>query len=154
MATAGAHFEGNREKELEKILKKFGAVLVRKSLSTALRSGVAIITAEAKARAPVGDTGALKKAIKTRVLAGRGRVGRKNVALATSVSQKHMPKKYYASFVELGTKNRDGSEFFRAAFDAKEAEAEGKVTKTLDREIAYIWKSGGTLVGFKVNDGD
>lgn len=153
MAQAGAQFEKRQAKELEKLLKNFGAAVAKRPVRRALREGQKVITAEAKVRAPK-DEGDLKKAIKTRALKGRGRAGRQQIATATTVAEQHMPERYYASFVELGARGVAGQEFFRKAFDVKEDEAARTFTRVLDKAIAFIWKSGGKLTGFRVTDGD
>jgi len=88
---SGAYFTRDQEKEIERLLKNFGPAVAKKPIKTALRAGQKIITAEAVARAP-SDTGNLKKAIKTRVLTGRGREGRKNSATTTQISESAMKK--------------------------------------------------------------
>ena len=151
MARTGAFFTKEQDKELERLLKQFGPAVAKRPLARSLREAQKIITTEAKATAPRGKTGQLKKAIKTRALPKRGRAGRKSVAFATTVSEKHMPERYYASFIELGAKGRniEPREFFRQAFDRKENEAARKFISTLDQAIAFIWKSGGKLTGFR-----
>ena len=87
----GAYFTREDDKELESLLKNFGAAVAKKPIRTALRAGQKLITDEAKARAPT-DTGNMKAAIATRALKSKGRAGRKQIAFATTISETAMKK--------------------------------------------------------------
>jgi HK97 gp10 family phage protein len=151
--TSGAFFNREEEKEVEELLREFGVAIAKKPIRRALRESQKLITTEAKARAPVGATGDLKRAIKTRALKGRGRAGRKQIATATSLGQQHLGgTTYYGAFVELGTKRMVGRGFLKAAFDSKEDEAVRKFSRVLSEAIAFMWLQGGKLTGFKAGN--
>lgn len=101
--------ELKNSKKLERALRKLDVKIRKKITRDALRPAAKIIQQKAKANAPRGKTGELRKAIKVRALK-RSRVntgiqvrldwGSKGAKSAAATKGRRLP--YYAGFQELG----------------------------------------------------
>ena len=81
--------------DLQKMLDTLPAKIESNIMRGALRQGANVYRDRARANAPVGKTGALKKSIKVKTNAKRGKVTSQIVAGGGDV--------FYAKFVEFGT---------------------------------------------------
>lgn len=101
-------------KEIDRRLKALVPKLQKKVIRQAMRKGMKLVTAAAKANAPV-RTGKLRKAIKTR--AGKSKK-RGVIKVVTRVGEGDFQgETFYAAMVEFGTKNMPPHPFMAPAYD-------------------------------------
>lgn len=103
-------------KEIHKAFKDLEPKVAKKVVRKALRKGMKIVLAEAKVKAPTGETKQLKKSLKIKA---RKR-SRKVIAMdLTSGKGDFKGDQYYAAMVEYGTKKQPAQHYMRDAFEAK-----------------------------------
>jgi HK97 gp10 family phage protein len=107
--------------ELNRALEELGNTIARRLGKNAVRAGARVIANGAKARAPVGKTGKLKKSI--RVFDGPDR-GTERSAYAGS-------RLFYAYWVEHGTAHSPARSFLRASADEGAQDAVDRMTENL-----------------------
>lgn len=115
-------------KEIDRALDGLGDKLRKKVLNKLLRSAAKPINKQAKALAPVGETGMLKKHIKTRKKKGAKR-GDFALEVRTGTREEMgIPKDapaYYPAVQEYGSekKNIPAKRYMRTAYETKQGEA-------------------------------
>lgn len=114
--------------KLERALRELGTEVAGRLGTNAVRAGARVIARDAKRRAPVGETGDLKKSVK--VPKQVDRTANSRVAYAGS-------KLFYSRFVEFGTSRAPAKPFLRPAMDEQ---AQAAVQKMLDNLGAGINK--------------
>ncbi len=116
-------------KQLAQLMKQVPLRIERKIAKKALREGARPVIKEARARAPKGKTGLLKKSIRAYTAKGaKIRIGPSRDA-------------WYAHFVEFGTSKMTARPFMRPAFDraGELVQISTKaVLKHLEREVALM----------------
>lgn len=126
-------------------LQALSKVENRRVLNAATRAGAAIITKEAKKRAPV-KTGKLKRNIVTLSAKGQGaysavsgvhiRGRNPRTGNSDNTMKKDNPNNaYYWRFIEMGTSKKPASPFIRPAFESRLNEAEEAVIARAMAEI-------------------
>lgn len=125
-------------------LAKLEPNLAKKRVRTAMRQGLKLIQAEAKARAPV-DTGRLRRAIKVRAAKRKKQtkgIVRINVQVGAGDFQ---GETFYAAIIEYGSSTRPPHPFMAPAFDSKGDEAMRATSKALvdavEAEAASLGKA-------------
>lgn len=123
--------------ELQAQLVALGQELGRKTLAAAARKAFAPVVEAARARAPKGDSGQLKQAIRLQVLQPKG----EGAAVIAGLRVGKMPPggrrrhkvgpEVYWRFVEMGTARVAARPFARPALDA----GQGAVVETMKAEL-------------------
>lgn len=161
MSTVSVRVDGLAE--LGQALQSFGPKLGTRYLKRATFAAAALIRAEAKARAPIGDTGALQESISvfkrpSGELMAEYDVGIRQVKLSHALNRFNRRLKrdglpyfrdtvYYARFVEYGFIHSGGKfiparPFMRPAFDNK-AEAAVEVFRVILADGVEALAAGG-----------
>jgi len=135
--------------ELERKLKALPAEISGKGatgpLAAALREAISVIRDDAKARAPQGETGRLKRAIKI----ARDRNPKSTKGSPTELyhlgvdpgRKRNDPRgAWWWWFVEAGTKKMAARPYLRPAFDLRKDEAIRRFSQRLARRIELIEK--------------
>lgn len=125
--------------KFDRPLKQLETRLQRKVIRQALRAGARVILPEAKANAPVGETGNLKDSIRVWALKrSRRRIGVK----VGSSTHAYKGDQFYGAFIEFGTSKMEPRPWLAPAIESKKGEAARVVDQTLEagikREIKAI----------------
>lgn len=112
----------------------------KKALRKGLRAGAKIIQRAAKANAPQGETGNLRKFIKVRAdKRSRSRLGiRVMTGTRDQLGIDANDPVYYPGVVEYGSKNRPPQPFMRPAFNANQARAKRAIVKAIRSFVSTI----------------
>ena len=125
------------DKAVDKWLAEFEPKLRKKVLNQSARKGMKIVQAAAKAKAPVGETGALKSSIKVRAT----KRSRKSFGIDVRITRPTDEKAaWYGPSVEFGDKDQDGRNFLEDAFKTAGPQAEQVAIDDLRKGIAQIAK--------------
>jgi HK97 gp10 family phage protein len=123
--------------DLAAALRSLPRGVARNVLSRALAQSARIVRGEARLRAPIGATGALRRSIYYRAAREQGGLFRRvfQVRVRRGARKQAEDQKgrsaYYAHFVEFGTVKWAGKPFMRPAWDAKRHDALEAVVSTL-----------------------
>ncbi len=117
---------GPFRKDLERLEKKVRNKIVRR----ALRAGAKVLAAEIRKRAPVGETGDLRRGVKVR--SGKGRRGTITILVEVSTPEGNV----HTGFVEFGTVRHPANPFIRRSVDSREDEILGKILEEIATELA------------------
>ena len=119
--------------DVVKSLEELEPRLAKKILKKSLRKILKPLHAEVKSNQP-SESGAMKKQVKLRA----GKRSRKWISMNVE-AKKDESSSWYASFVEMGTKNQDPQDNWLNALNAKRSQimtsAKTEILKTLDEVV-------------------
>jgi HK97 gp10 family phage protein len=119
--------------ELKRELNKLSVAIGDRLINNAARAGARVVARQAKANAPVGETGALKKSLRVRRRSADDRRRGEVVAYAGTPL-------FYAKFQEFGTVKQPARPFLRPAVDESTVAIYDAIQRNLsvgiDREVA------------------
>ena len=127
-----------KDKDLEKTIKNLRKLTIRVQknvVNGATRAAAASIQKEAKAQAPVGDTGILKRSIQVRRMRSykkgitRFKIGARYGRSAGKVDA------WYAHFIEYGTRTIPANPFMRRAFYSKGEQSVGIAREYMRKRV-------------------
>lgn len=104
-----ANFTLTGDKKLDRTLKEMEPKLAKKGIRKATRAAAKVVLADAKRRAPRGDTGKLERSLGVRTAkGGRGKRLRRGTIGHAVVTREGLfsGEAFYGGFLEFGTKNR------------------------------------------------
>jgi HK97 gp10 family phage protein len=147
-----ANFRIVGAKEIAAGIARLPSDLQRAAESAVLRAGAKPVAKIAKSKAPVGDTGLLKKSIGYTVRKGQGvvsaRIGPRNGFARSTTDESGKVTKVnptnYSHLVELGTSRAPAKPFIRPAVDSAKGEAFDAMAKGygvhLEKVVAKLRK--------------
>jgi HK97 gp10 family phage protein len=122
--------------DIYRCLRNFANNEAKKIMRKGMRDGAKVVAKEVKANVPV-ETGFLKSSIKVRAR----KKSTKSFGYRVVTSKKNAPdKKYYAAFLELGTKKLEAKHYFQNASDSKTQEAFETTIQRVKLETGYLTK--------------
>lgn len=125
------------DKKLQKLLDTLPAKFSKKAIRKGTREGTKIVTKAAKSNAPKGETGALRKGIKTKAMkAKRGYIG-----TTTQLSDKNF-RTFYGPMTEYGTQFQKAQGFLKKASEDKGEQATQKAAEIMKAELIKIATTG------------
>lgn len=114
-------------KALQKAFKEFEPKIAKTIARKSMRAGLSILRTAARSNAPVGATGAVRKAI--RIKTAKRKKGMIRLILKVGAGD-FKGKTFYAAFVEYGTKKQRAKNYMRQTFDAHAEAAQEAMEKT------------------------
>ncbi|HKD38449.1 MAG TPA: HK97-gp10 family putative phage morphogenesis protein [Pirellulales bacterium] len=120
-------------RELDAALKRLGdPKLINKLAKQQMRAAMKPILAEARATAPVGESGDLQRSIKLRA----GKAQRSRVTMQVAIGDRNFyGEKWYAAFVAFGTERIRPHEWMRETYLGQRQAAKESVINGLWRAI-------------------
>ena len=115
-------------RELDRELRKLSRKAQRQTVTRALREAAKPMLAEARAKAPVGSTGKLKRGIVIRAVP---RLPKGNFGVMVGVKK----EVFYARFLEFGTRRMAPKPFLRPSYEQGKNKAVGDIAKRLKSEL-------------------